>query len=104
MRPPRLPGPDFRPSRADADARRVRKALEKENPHFNMVQEFGMKVGMLALLMAVALFPWEKEYEAHERRRHVERFESEERNNGRGGGKGDDGDDGEGEEGWERGW
>lgn len=72
MKVPKIPDP--RPSKAHPDARTARKAFERENPHFNM-QEFGMKAGALALLTAVALFPWEKEHEKHERAHHPERFE-----------------------------
>lgn len=36
-----------------------------------------MKVGAIALLTAVALFPWEKEIEKHERTHHPERFRDE---------------------------
>ena len=72
--------PDPRPSKSNTEARAHRKALEKENPHFNM-QEFGMKAGALALLTAVALFPWEKEYEKHERNHHPERFQDEKNGN-----------------------
>jgi hypothetical protein len=42
--------------------------------HISM-SEVAMKGGALALLTAVALFPWEKEFEKHERSHHPERFE-----------------------------
>ena len=75
--------PDFRPSKAHPEARANRKAFEKESPHFNM-NEFGMKAGALALLTAVALFPWEKEHEKHQRTHHPERFEDEKDSKGKG--------------------
>jgi len=65
---------DPRPSRANPEARATRKKLEKESPHISM-SEVAMKGGALALLTAVALFPWEKEYDKHERTHHPERFE-----------------------------
>lgn len=78
---PRIPLPipkshDPRPSRANEEARRIRKQFEKENPHFDM-KEFGIKAGAIALLTALTLFPWEKEIEKHERTHHPERFQDE---------------------------
>jgi hypothetical protein len=74
--------PSLLPSKSNSDARAYRKTFEKENPHFNM-QEFGMKAGALALFTAAVLFPWEKEYEKHERTHHPERFQDEKDNNGK---------------------
>ena len=65
---------DPRPSRANPEARAARKNIE--NPHFSM-SEVAMKGGALALLTAVALFPWEKELEKHERTHHPEQYENE---------------------------
>jgi hypothetical protein len=81
--------PDPRPSKADAEQRAKRKQHEKEHPHFAM-QEFGMKAGVLALMGALTLYPWEKKIEEHKRKEHPERFE---RQGGRGGDdkRGDDG-------------
>lgn len=62
------PLPDVRPSKAHPEHRAKRKQLEKESPAFSM-QEFGIKAGMMALLAAVACFPWEKELEKHEKRK-----------------------------------
>jgi hypothetical protein len=74
------PVPDVRPSKAHPEHRAKRKQLEKEHPAFSM-QEFGIKAGMMALLAAVACFPWEKEVEKHHERRRQEE-EGEERKKG----------------------
>ena len=66
---------DPRPSRADPDARAARKKLEKESPYISMT-EAAIKGGALALFAAVTLFPWQKQYEKHERTHHPERFEN----------------------------
>lgn len=69
-----LPIPDPRPAKADPEQRAKRKQHEKEHPHFQM-QEFGLKAGVLALMAAVAVYPWEKKYEEHVEKNHPERLE-----------------------------
>lgn len=78
-----LPIPDPRPGKADPEQRAKRKQHEKEHPHFQM-QEFALKAGVLALLGAVAVFPWEKKYDEHVAKHHPERLE-----NGKDKGKGE---------------
>ena len=68
------PLPDPRPTKADPEQRAKRKAHEKEHPHFQM-QEFALKAGVLALMGAVAVYPWEKKYDEHVAKHHPERVE-----------------------------
>jgi hypothetical protein len=75
---------DPRPSKAEPEARAARKRLEKENPHFDMVQNFAIKAAAIGALTALALFPWEKQVEKHERRSHPERIRERDDDGGRG--------------------
>jgi len=57
--------PDPRPSKAHPEHRAQRKAIERENPHFD-TKEFGLKAGILVLLAGIACYPWAKKYAEHE--------------------------------------
>jgi hypothetical protein len=65
--------PDFRPSRAHPHHRAQRKAIEKANPHFDL-KELGLKVGVLAILAAIACYPRIKA--EHDKNHHPERFQN----------------------------
>jgi len=69
-----LPSTAPRATIADPDQRIKRKQHEKEHPHFQM-QEFALKAGVLALMGAVAVYPWERKYDEHVAKEHPERLE-----------------------------
>jgi hypothetical protein len=74
-----FPLPNPRPAKAHPEHRQKRKEFEKENPHFNMTWNFGMKAGVVALMAALACFPWEKEYDKHVEEHHPERLQKNKR-------------------------
>jgi len=80
-----LPIPDMRPAQANPEHRAKRKQYEKEHPHFKM-QEFGLKAGVLALMGALTLYPWEKKYDEHVEKHHPERLEENKKEKGEGNG------------------
>lgn len=49
-----------------------------------MKSNFAYKVGAMTLMALIALFPWEKQVEKHERRSHPERYEDDRRSKGKG--------------------